>query len=183
MDNFDYAFNYTVGQEGGFTKDPNDAGNWTGGTIGSGQLKGTKFGISAASYPNVDIENLTIDQAKAIYQKDYWTKYNYDKITSQLISSKCFDMTVNMGGTAPYLIQLALKAYTQNNITIDGQIGTETIIALNASNEMNLFFGLEVASGVYYWTLVNKANSKLKIYFNGWIKRAYNKIITTIKGQ
>lgn len=58
--------------EGGFQKIYNDRGNWTSGIVGVGQLKGTKFGITAASYPTLDIENLTLEQADAIYQTDYW---------------------------------------------------------------------------------------------------------------
>ncbi|WP_236513543.1 glycosyl hydrolase 108 family protein, partial [Escherichia coli] len=60
--NFDQAFKVTIGHEGSFTLNKNDAGNWTGGKVGVGQLKGTKYGIAANSYPNLDIKNLTLDQ-------------------------------------------------------------------------------------------------------------------------
>jgi len=33
----------------------------------------TKWGISQHSYPTVDIEALTADDAAAIYWRDYWT--------------------------------------------------------------------------------------------------------------
>ena len=32
----------------------------------------TNMGISQAADPNVDIRNLTVEQACAIYQRDYW---------------------------------------------------------------------------------------------------------------
>lgn len=35
------------------THDANDPGNWTGGEIGKGECKGTNYGISAASYPDL----------------------------------------------------------------------------------------------------------------------------------
>jgi hypothetical protein len=60
--------------EGGYSNHPDDPGNWTGGRKGHGELKGTKFGISAASYPHLDIANLTQEQADAIYQRDYWQR-------------------------------------------------------------------------------------------------------------
>jgi lysozyme family protein len=66
--------------EGGFQNNPEDHGNWTGGRKGVGELKGTKFGISAASYPDLDIVNLTQEQADAIYRRDYWQRSGADKL-------------------------------------------------------------------------------------------------------
>lgn len=81
---------------GGWTINPNDPGNWTGGKKGVGELKGTKWGIAANTYPNLDIKNLTREQADAIYLRDYWPKAwgddwpkGFDQIT--------YDATVNSG--------------------------------------------------------------------------------------
>lgn len=81
---------------GGWTINPNDPGNWTGGTKGGGVLKGTKWGIAANTYPDLDIKNLTREQADAIYVRDYWPKawgddwpMGFDQIT--------YDATVNSG--------------------------------------------------------------------------------------
>lgn len=52
----------------------NDIGNWTGGKINSGILKGSKYGISSRTYPTIDIANLTQDQAIQIYYTDFWLK-------------------------------------------------------------------------------------------------------------
>jgi hypothetical protein len=60
--------------EGGYQNVQNDAGNWTGCAVGKGELKGTKYGISACSYPQLDIQNLTMAEADAIYFRDYWQK-------------------------------------------------------------------------------------------------------------
>lgn len=81
---------------GGWTINPNDPGNWTKGKVGQGELKGTRWGIAANTYPNLDIKNLTRAQADAIYQRDYWPKawgddwpMGFDQIT--------YDATVNSG--------------------------------------------------------------------------------------
>ena len=66
--------------EGDYTDNPEDHGNWTGGKKGVGELKGTKFGISAASYPHLDIKNLTMAQADDIYFRDYWQASGADKL-------------------------------------------------------------------------------------------------------
>lgn len=85
------AFERVVGHEGGFGADPKDRGNWTTGIIGQGQLNGSKFGISALSYPNVDIRNLTLDQAKAIYKRDFWDRGKADQY-DPAISFQLFDI-------------------------------------------------------------------------------------------
>jgi lysozyme family protein len=58
--------------EGGLSVDARDPGNWSGGQVNAGELRGTKFGISAAAYPHVDIRNLTAEQAANITRMDYW---------------------------------------------------------------------------------------------------------------
>ena len=66
MANFSKAIVKTLAKEGGaiFTDDPNDAGG------------ATKYGISQRAYPNVDIRNLTEQQAREIYGilREKWNK-------------------------------------------------------------------------------------------------------------
>ena len=45
-----------------------------------GELKGTKYGISAASYPALDIAMLTQTDAIAIYRRDYWQPSGADQL-------------------------------------------------------------------------------------------------------
>lgn len=63
---------FLLAEEGGFQDHEADNGNWTGGKRGVGELKGTNFGISAASFPNLDIRAITVETAKAIYRQHYW---------------------------------------------------------------------------------------------------------------
>ena len=74
------AIAFVLRWEGGYQNVANDSGNWTGGAVGVGVNKGTKYGISAASYPDLDIINLTLDQAKDIYRRDYWQRSGADKL-------------------------------------------------------------------------------------------------------
>jgi lysozyme family protein len=93
---FKIALGFTKQMEGGLSLNPNDPGNWTGGSVGVGVLKGTKFGISAAAYPHLDIQNLTIEQAEAIYKRDYWDRIGGDSIPFPA-SIAVFDLAVNSG--------------------------------------------------------------------------------------
>lgn len=96
MSNFDEAFNIVVGHEGGYTNDRRDRGNWTTGIIGRGRLKGTKYGIAAHAYPQLDIRNLTLASAKAIYKRDYWDRLSADGLPASL-ALVAFDTAVNSG--------------------------------------------------------------------------------------
>lgn len=128
MSAFDTIFEILLGHEGGYTDDPQDKGNWTGGKCGVGELKGTKFGISAASYPNKDIANLTLDQAKAIYLTDYWRPIRGDDLPPPL-ALLMFDAAVNNGpGAAVKFLQITLGAHP------DGSFGPLTLAALQKTN-------------------------------------------------
>ena len=81
---FEDALKFVLKWEGGYSNDPNDPGGET------------KFGISKRSYPNLDIKNLTVKQAKEIYFQNYWLKAGCDKLTSPL-DIIVFDTAVNMG--------------------------------------------------------------------------------------
>ena len=65
---FDLAILHILNFEGGLSNHTNDRGGTT------------KFGISKKSYPNLDISNLTLEQAKDIYKRDYWQPYPYKDI-------------------------------------------------------------------------------------------------------
>jgi hypothetical protein len=79
-DKWQRSLAFTARWESGYQNVHNDAGNWTGGKVGVGELKGTNFGISAASYPNLDIKNLTRQQANDIYRRDYWIASGADQL-------------------------------------------------------------------------------------------------------
>ena len=93
---FDELVGKILKREGGYQNNPDDNGNWTGGKKGVGQNKGTKFGISAASYPDLDIKNLTREQAVAIYKRDYWDAIGADQLPESLRDT-AFDAAVNQG--------------------------------------------------------------------------------------
>ena len=90
------AAEFVLKIEGELSLDPQDRGNWTGGHIGAGVLKGTKWGISAASYPHLDIASLTREQALEIYRRDYWEASGASEIAWPM-SLILFDTAVNHG--------------------------------------------------------------------------------------
>lgn len=125
--NYDEAFHRVIGHEGGLTLDRNDRGNWTSGVIGKGELKGTKYGVSAMAYPNEDIQNLTLDRAKEIYRRDYWNKCHIDELPDD-VRFDMFDTAINSGVAAAIkIMQRAL------NVGDDGVWGPKTSAAAKAA--------------------------------------------------
>lgn len=109
---FEKAFTFTLQHEGKFSTDPDDPGNWTGGRKGKGILKGTKYGISAKAYPKLNIQGLTLDNANAIYYRDYWLLSGAWRLSSfaPFIAYRLFDLSVNCGASrASKLLQKALN--------------------------------------------------------------------------
>jgi lysozyme family protein len=95
-DGFEECLNFTLHYEGLYSCIRSDPGNWTGSRVGDGKLKGTKYGISAASYPDLDIANLSRERAAEIYHRDYWLKLE----SSCLLPCEAmvvFDALVNNG--------------------------------------------------------------------------------------
>lgn len=145
------AIEEVLKNEGGYSNNPEDAGGET------------KYGISKAAFPDLDIKNLTLDQAKDIYLKFYW---HYDALISQRVANKLFDLTVNIGQThAVRLLQLALGAIQAGPIVADGKWGAQTMEAANAADENRIMDELKARACVYYADL-NQPNFLL-----GWVRR------------
>lgn len=161
IDSFNYAFPKVVIIEGGLSMDPKDPGNWTGGDTGKGELKGTKYGISAKAYPKLDIKNLTLDKARDIYKRDYWDATSCDLLPDPL-SHFVFDAAVNQGvSAAQVLLQEAL------NVKIDGKIGPKTLAAAKASGPYEWAVFMRLRAYLYLKT------KNVAIYGDGWFNRLF----------
>lgn len=118
------SFARLIGNEGELSMDPRDRGNWTGGRRDWGELKGTKYGISAHAFPDLDIKSITLDQAREIYRTRYWAPAGCDMVPEQ-IKFPLFDLAVNSGpGRAARLLQRAVGAEE------DGSVGPQTVMSI-----------------------------------------------------
>ena len=87
---------FTLRYEGQLSLVRKDPGNWTGGAVGKGVLRGTKFGIAAASHPTLDIQALTIEAASDIYWREYCLAPGFDRLSLPLCAV-VFDAGVMSG--------------------------------------------------------------------------------------
>lgn len=151
MANFDIAIEVVLANEGVLSDDSADRGGLT------------KYGISQHAYPNLDIASLTLDDAKAIYKRDYW---EFDEVTSQDVGTKLLDMAVNLGKMGAVL-QLQ-KALT---LQPTGLFDNITLVATNIIDPQVLLTELRARLAHFYTELVQKnpANQKFLL---GWLRRA-----------
>lgn len=146
--NFDQAFEWLIGHEGGYVNDPRDPGGET------------KFGISKRSYPAEDIKGLTLERAKAIYRRDFWGVAGCDAVPDAM-KFDLFDMAVNSGPVT------AIKTLQRSaGVTPDGLLGPITLQALNSTPAPRLvarFNGhrLDFMTDLKTWPVFGK----------GWAKR------------
>ncbi|UVK45353.1 secretion activator protein [Mesorhizobium sp. AR07] len=104
--NFAAALAITLAYEGGYSTIRSDPGNWTGGKVGSGMLKGTKYGIAASAHPDLDIKSLTLADAGKIYKPQYWDKVSGDRLASG-VDLVTWDYAVNSGPSRAWSVLLA----------------------------------------------------------------------------
>ena len=151
---FNEIIEIVLEHEGGYVNDPDDAGGET------------KYGIAKRWYPDVDIKNLTKEQAKTIYHQDYWRRGKCDEVPPQL-RHIYFDMCVNMGaGRATKIVQETANAKGAN-LKVDGFIGPKTISALR-DVELERVRAYRVK---YYANLIERKPDLEKFYF-GWYRRS-----------
>jgi lysozyme family protein len=117
---FDEAFELLIGHEGGYVNNPADPGGET------------KYGISKRAYPGEDIRNMTLDRAKAIYLRDYWSPAGCDG-APYAIRFDLFDMAVNSG------VKAAVRCLqTAAGSPADGILGPNTLRAVAAMDGTRL---------------------------------------------
>jgi lysozyme family protein len=121
--NFNAVMDEIFRHEGGMSMVRADPGNWTGGRVGVGELRGTNMGIAAHAHPDVDIPNLTKSQAREIYRRQYWNPVRGDDLPKG-IDLVTMDPAVNSGvSRGVRWLQQAL------GVTTDARMGAETLAA------------------------------------------------------
>jgi lysozyme family protein len=164
---FDEIIEIVLHHEGGFTDDSKDPGNWTGGKEGVGELEGTKYGISAKSFPDMDIKNLTKDGAKEIYKEHYWDANKVESLPENL-RHIAFDMYVNQGKSRGVKILQQAANAKGAGLKVDGGLGPMTLKAITESNvELQRVRAYRIK---YYADLVTRKPDLEKFYF-GWFRR------------
>ena len=156
---FEKAFANLIKEEGGYCDHPNDKGGET------------KYGISKRSYPHLDIKNLTLDQAKEIYKKDFWLPIHGDELPSDELACEALEQSVNMGiKTAVSFMQVVCVAEGSIDMVVDGKMGKQTLQALNRIAPSFTLVAIRALAIAHYLKLARE-EPPMKVFLKGWIKR------------
>lgn len=172
---FEYCIEKIGIAEGGFSGDRYDRGNWTSGQVGIGALKGTKFGISAMSYPSLDIKNLTWDQAKEIYLNDFWIKYRIGEIYAP-IRLFVLDSVINHGGAGGIKLLQRVCGVKQDGVVGPVTIANTKCVSAWAFAEIRANFYVEITQNNF-----NDDNDRKQL--KGWINRTLHVLKYSIDWQ
>lgn len=173
---FDFAVNFLLKHEGGFVNNKSDPGGATDFGISLRFLKSA--GIDIDGHEGIDINDIhALDKtkARAIYKEFWWDKFNYESIGNLLLAAKALDLAVWMGPSQAHkLIQAAINRLNDKPITVDGNLGEESINAINAlinSEKANQLLSEIKDNAVHY--IINLCADKptLKTFRVGWIRR------------
>lgn len=118
MSAFDDTFQELLGNEGGYSNNPNDPGGET--------MWGITKRIALLNGYTGAMKDLPVDTAKAIAKKQYWDRYSCDEFDPR-IAFQVFDTAYN-GGYPSQWLQKAV------GVVVDGVIGPQTIAAVKAQN-------------------------------------------------
>ena len=149
-----------------FECDPNDSGGATKVGLTMDDLHEYKLDVDQDG--DVDVEDLklmTIQQAGLVLKKLYWDYFQADTLTSQKLAEFIVDSGLNQG-------RILITKYLQTilGIEVDGQIGKQTINAINNSNPTHTYLSLYSLRLKRYSDIVIVRPSQ-KRYYKGWMNR------------
>lgn len=149
---FEKCIEVILRHEGGYVNHPADPGGET------------NMGIAKKFYPDLDIKNLTREEAIEIYYHDYWQRLNLTGIRSRSAVLEIFDMGVNAGlRTAVKLAQKLTGAFA------DGVIGEETVEKINSFPAD--FTELYKARRKIHYIELARRKPVLSVFLKGWLNR------------
>jgi lysozyme family protein len=157
---FDKAFELLLNFEGGYINDPDDPG------------RQTKYGISKKAYPDLDIKNLTLEQAKEIYRRDYWIPARCPDLETihPKLAIYHFDAAVNVGiRQAGKILQCAINKQGFSLIE-DGIVGPITISTAAKCHVGTLLRDYLLQRQLFYKQLTDR-KAPLRKFYRGWINR------------
>jgi len=181
MTNFNHAVQVVLKHEGGFVHHKKDPGGATNFGISLRWLnsQGDLDGLDDFDFDGDgdvdadDIKTMSEADARDLYHRYWWTKHNYHLLLDRDISTKIFDMAVNMGARQAHkLAQRAVRACGQL-LKDDGLLGPKSFKAINACNDDVLLGALRVECKCFYKSLI-KNKPDFAVFEAGWLARAYS---------
>ena len=110
-----------------------------------------------------------LELVKDFYKKTFYNKYHIALIDNDSLKLIIFDWCVNSGLFAGIKIQKLLNKSFEENLDIDGSIGSITAIAINRQDPKELFDAIKKERIAYYQKIAKlRQNGKFLV---GWLRR------------
>ena len=172
---FDEAIGFVLEHEGGCTDDPADPGG------------ATQWGVSLRLLQELgyDVDRrrrrrrrptsaaLTSREAVAMFRSEWWDRYDYGSLGTQLVAEKVFDLAVNMGpAQAHRLLQRALRASRRGESARGRRARPADLDGGPAADPWATRAALRSEAAGFYRLLAAQKPS-LAVFLTGWLRRAY----------
>lgn len=170
---------FTKIEEGGYTSDPRDSGNWSSGVVGTGTLIGSNMGVGAPAAvawmgPGFHVtaawmKALPAAIYTALAKAHYWRPLACDSVPPA-VALMLFDYGWNRGignGGREFQETLGISGSAR-----DGDIGPKTLATFAQVNDLSAFVQkFSAIQEAHYRTLAT-----FNIYGNGWIARSERRV-------
>jgi lysozyme family protein len=179
MANFEEAIAFTLRPdiEGGYANNPRDHGaetfkgisrrwfpNW------AGWARVDELKAAGASVATINHDTELNSHVPEFYRANFWNSL-YDRINSQAIANKLFDLGVNMStATAIKLLQTACIDCAMP-VAADGKFGSVTLNAVNSLDPVLLLTAFKKRALGHYQHIV-AMDATQSVFIDGWAKRA-----------
>lgn len=187
MAEFLTAHQKTMGNEGGYANNPDDAGGetykgaarkmhpkWAGWAIidqakksmtaqppyGTGSYFNWVRALNKILAANLILQKYVL----TFYDGNFWTPNRLGEIVSQQVAEWAYDHLVNAGARGAIWLQLAAA------VTPDGDIGAKTITAINSMEPVYLLERCEDIAGAYRLDKAAKCPSQIQ-FMSSWLTR------------
>tara|TARA_B110000503_G_C7086607_1_gene387582 strand:+ start:802 stop:1359 length:558 start_codon:yes stop_codon:yes gene_type:complete len=174
MSNYKQIVPFFYKWEGGLSKDKNDSASSNPCPTPYKGVKGyhTNKGVTYTAWVGVfgtsqDVRfyEMNNEDWGAIFKRGYWDKVKGDKIQFQSIANVLVSWAWGSGArTAVKQIQKVL------GVSSDGAIGNQTLNAIHACNELELFDKCVIARGQFFESIARRNPKNLK-FLKGWMNR------------
>jgi lysozyme family protein len=177
---FKKCLDFTMGNEGGFSNDPDDPGGATSrGGVTLAELRRLSAEVHGHDWDKdnnglideKDLALLTDDDLQVAYAK-YYNDF-MDQFKSEVVAVKLFDFGFNMGPrSAVKILQTAINQVSPAvHVDPDGKLGPHTVLVANALSENALTVQF-IAEAVRHYQAIVEHNPSQAKFIKGWTNRA-----------